>query len=104
MEMSKIGPDAEWSMCWKTGYGTTAPQFEDFHPSRLEKDHFSQDAETSSGDHYSDDIEDDPADLIFAASLLTSQMWRVKRNEDDNDECRVEVDGELVRTWEKRQR
>jgi hypothetical protein len=98
MEMSKIGPDAEWSVCWSTGYRTTAPLFKDFHPSRLKKDHFSQE-ETPQGDLFSDNDEEDTRELIFGALLLSSKVWWVKEGEDNKEECRVEVDGKLACKW-----
>jgi hypothetical protein len=118
MKMSKIGPDAEWSVCWSTGYGITAPQFKDFHPSRLKENHFSHetnptgdsdsdnDDEAEDNDDYEEDEDDDKDDkptpeLIFGALLLTSEIWWVKEDEDNKDECRVEVDGKLACKWRK---
>jgi hypothetical protein len=89
--MSKVGPDAEWNICWDVREGTiTKKQFEELCPSSIKASDFIITHE------FSGNVE---SGVGFGSSVLIETAWKARPRE----VCQVEVDKILKATWKGRE-
>jgi hypothetical protein len=84
-KMSKIGSDADWSMCWDIWEGHQKDPTKDVHPSRTKKDDF------ISVPRYGNPFEAITSHFRLGFALLAYRVWAGVEYK-----CRVEVDKEPI--------
>jgi hypothetical protein len=92
LKMSKVGPDADWSLCWEMYKGFTEQRLQDMKISEIKADDYTPIEEEGDVPH---DFGDIYSHINFGDLLINQKVWVAKTGEENY----LEIDGKIV--WEK---